>query len=198
MSKPNEVPTWATDDNYSAPGTSFDGKPTKVDPGAGQKAKGFAPGQRPPARWGNWWKNLVGAWLSWLDGHLSEDGSRLQADNGLTVVGTFIPPSGYLLKAVQVTTSDSTYDKPSDVRAIHVTVVGGGGGSGGASSGSSEKHVSSGGGGGGTAIAWITSPSSSYAVTVGGGGSAGGSNPSDGGDGGDSSFGASIIGEGGS
>lgn len=36
MAKPNDVPTWATDDDFDAPGEDFDGTPTKVDPGGGQ------------------------------------------------------------------------------------------------------------------------------------------------------------------
>jgi hypothetical protein len=197
MSKPDTVPTWATDDNYSATGEDFDGTPTKVDPGAGQRAQGFAPGFRPPARWWNWWSNKVGEWFGWIDGHLSEDSGRLQADNGLTVVGTFVPPQGYLLRGVETFTADGTWTRPAGVRAVRVTVVGGGGGGGGAAGGSGAG-AAGGGGGGGATVKWITSPGASESVTVGAGGGGGSAGNNSGTGGNASSFGAHCSAGGGS
>lgn len=220
MDKPSEVPTWATDDNYSAPGTGFDGTPTKVNPGAGQKAAGFAPSHRPPVRIWNWLFNRVGQWLSFLDGHLGEDSSGAGIDGALnvttglevdensifqkevtigqnlTVAGAFQAGTGYTLSDIQVFTADGTWTRPPFVRAVRVTVVGGGGGGGGTTgTGSSTFGAGGGGGGGGAAVKWITAPGSSEAVTVGTGGS--GSSGSGGADGGDSSFGAHCSASGG-
>lgn len=76
MAKPSEVPAWATDTNYSS-GPDV-GTATKVDPGAGVKAQGHVPGTRGAAQTMNWWKNLVGSWIDYLDEETTPliDGSR--------------------------------------------------------------------------------------------------------------------------
>lgn len=62
MSKPSSVPLWATNTNY--PATS---DPIKVEPSTGVKQAGWAPEQKPPAQWWNWWMQLVWQWCVWLD-----------------------------------------------------------------------------------------------------------------------------------
>jgi len=71
MAKPAEVPEWATDTNYSS-GVDI-GTPTKVDPGSGVKAQGHVPGTRGAAQTMNWWKNLVGSWVGWVNETFGED-----------------------------------------------------------------------------------------------------------------------------
>lgn len=75
MTKPNELPEWATNENYS--GGPDVGAPTKVDPGAGAAAEGHVPGTRGAAQVMNWWQNLVGRWAVWLDGTFGDDGTTL-------------------------------------------------------------------------------------------------------------------------
>lgn len=93
-----------------------------------------------------------------------------------------------------VYTSSTTWNKPSGLVGIKVTVVGGGGGSSGIGSTPSGTYMNGGAGaGGGTAIEYIPAASLSptVSVTVGSGGSAGGTtSPQAGGTGGTSSFGA--------
>lgn len=62
MAKPTNLALWATNVNYPATAD-----PIKVEPGAGVKAAGWAPQQRPPAQWWNWWMNAVYLWMVWLD-----------------------------------------------------------------------------------------------------------------------------------
>ena len=50
-SAPSAVPTWATDAG------------TTVEPTSGKKAAGWVVEERPPARWFNWWMNLVYQWI---------------------------------------------------------------------------------------------------------------------------------------
>jgi hypothetical protein len=73
MSKPSEVPEWATEATYDAPGETFDGTATKVDPGAALKAEGWKPKDQPPAQYHNWWQGKVGEWLTHLNAHTSAD-----------------------------------------------------------------------------------------------------------------------------
>ena len=68
MTKPTEpLPIWATDANYASPGDPWDVTPTKVDPGGGQRAEGWEPGEPHPAQFENFDRNAIGAWLSWID-----------------------------------------------------------------------------------------------------------------------------------
>lgn len=69
MTKPVVVvPTWATDASYASPGDPWDATPTKVDPGAPQRAEGWEPGEPHPAQFENWDRNAIGQWLGWADG----------------------------------------------------------------------------------------------------------------------------------
>jgi hypothetical protein len=88
MSKPTELPEWATETNYDAPGQSWDGTATKVDPGGTLKAEGWQPAFQPPAQYHNWWMGKVGEWLAWLDGHLGEQAGKLSLLTGFVVPGT--------------------------------------------------------------------------------------------------------------
>jgi hypothetical protein len=67
MPKPVTDATWATDANFPAGGNPWNGTPTKVAPTAGKQAEGWEPKEKPPAQIENWWKNLVGLWLAWLE-----------------------------------------------------------------------------------------------------------------------------------
>lgn len=63
--KPSDVPQWATDANYTTgpvPGT-----PTKVTPNAAIRAEGDVPATPSFAQRWNWWKNLVGQWLDFIN-----------------------------------------------------------------------------------------------------------------------------------
>jgi hypothetical protein len=80
--KPSSLPQWATDGG------------TTVEPSSGQKQTGWAVGTRPPARWMNWWKNLVYQWMQYLDapagtpGTVGNGGTALSATGGSTVSGS--------------------------------------------------------------------------------------------------------------
>lgn len=54
MSKPTNLAAWGA-------------TATKVEPSTGVKSAGWAPNQRPPAQWFNWWMNAVALWMVWLD-----------------------------------------------------------------------------------------------------------------------------------
>lgn len=54
MPKPTSVPGW------NAPDTAV------VEPLAGEKNAGFAPGYKPPAEYFNWFWRLVSTWITWL------------------------------------------------------------------------------------------------------------------------------------
>lgn len=109
-------------------------------------------------------------------------------------------PSGKLDQYWCVTTfitSSGTYSRPADWdnAANTIECVGGGGGGGG-----NDSSLSAGaGGGGGGAYSAVTNQniSSSTTVTIGAGGTAGNSTPTDGGAGGDTSFGATCVAKGG-
>jgi len=55
MPAPSNYPDWGTDETNN------------VEPPAGKIAEGWLPAEQPPASWFNWWKNLVGAWVRWLE-----------------------------------------------------------------------------------------------------------------------------------
>lgn len=54
MAKPTNLGLWATTG-------------AKTEPSTGVKAAGWAPNQRPPAQWFNWWMNAIYLWMVWLD-----------------------------------------------------------------------------------------------------------------------------------
>ena len=62
MARPTRFPTWATDVG------------TRVEPSAGQKAVGWVPGTKPPARWMNDSLGLIGDWVEYLSGMVSSIG----------------------------------------------------------------------------------------------------------------------------
>ena len=93
---------------------------------------------------------------------------------------------------IQVITSTSTWNRPTDCKKVKVTVVGGGGGGGG-----TEDSDSAAGTGGGASIKYVDVTSiSSVSVTIGAAGS-GGAHDADGSDGGTSSFGTHCSATGG-
>lgn len=58
-SKPASLPRWSE---------TAGGVPSNiVEPSSGQKDTGWTPGQKPPARFFNWYKNLVYKWIQYLD-----------------------------------------------------------------------------------------------------------------------------------
>ncbi len=80
MAKPTTVPGWNTDGS------------NRTNPGAGKRATGWAPGERPPANYFNWLLHWLGAWAEYLDagaleGDHSIDGA-LDVTGGVTSAGT--------------------------------------------------------------------------------------------------------------
>lgn len=65
MSRPSDLPDWATNANYSA-GT-YSGQSTKSTPASGVVQNGFMGGYGAPAEWLNWVLNNHAAWLNYLD-----------------------------------------------------------------------------------------------------------------------------------
>lgn len=55
MPAPTKHPDWATDETNN------------VEPPDAKKAAGWVPAEQPPSSWFNWWKNLVGLWVRWLE-----------------------------------------------------------------------------------------------------------------------------------
>ena len=116
-------------------------------------------------------------------------------------VGTDLTLTGGVLSAnpsvggTQFYSAAGTYTFTVPAVALRVKLWGGGGGSG----GTSGTAVSSGAGGGGFAESAITglTVGSTVTVTVGGGGTAGANSPTNGGTGGTTSFGASVVATGG-
>lgn len=64
--RPLDVPTWATDETYTATGEAWDGEPTKVAPAPAKQAEGVEPGERFPADHFNWILNKLGGWAAYL------------------------------------------------------------------------------------------------------------------------------------
>lgn len=58
--------SWATDANYTAPGQTWDGTPTKVAPSVGQQTDGSAPKDKLSAQILNYLLNLLGAWTAYI------------------------------------------------------------------------------------------------------------------------------------
>lgn len=121
---------------------------------------------------------------------VSQDANGNLQDAGLAVDGL-----GGLID-VQVFTSSGTWTTPSGCTQVILEVQAGGGGAGSTTGAAGWTMCSGAGGGGGWCLAHITSGlGSSQAVTVGSGGTA--STGSDGGVGGDSSFGSFVTCDGG-
>lgn len=66
MSKPATIPVWATNANYST--GDYAGTPTCVAPSAGVRADGHIPDTAPGSQHENYDRNLIGEWLTYLDG----------------------------------------------------------------------------------------------------------------------------------
>lgn len=71
MSRPDTLPTWATDTNYPAGSDPWSGMPTKRAPSAGEIAVGATPGEGWPAQYLNYQFGLIGEWIEALDGMLA-------------------------------------------------------------------------------------------------------------------------------
>lgn len=72
MPRPAQLPTFATDATYSSGPES--GLATKVAYTSGELAQGHRPASAPAAPKLNWWKNLVGQWVTWLGDFFDDDG----------------------------------------------------------------------------------------------------------------------------
>lgn len=68
MPIPDDVPSFATDTNYTN-GPDV-GTATKIEPSAGELAEGHIRGTAPSAQKQNWWQNLVSKWIELLYGWL--------------------------------------------------------------------------------------------------------------------------------
>jgi hypothetical protein len=62
--RPLIIPTWATDLNYTNPPEAA--TPTKTDPGAGKRAEGWLPSERPEPREWNHEAHFRGQWIDYL------------------------------------------------------------------------------------------------------------------------------------
>lgn len=68
------------------PTSSVDWGGTQIEPSAGQKSAGFAPGDRPPAQWINWLLSNLQEWIEYLDTEKLRDVAMLASD--VPIVGT--------------------------------------------------------------------------------------------------------------
>jgi len=132
----------------------------------------------------------------------SGDPEEIQIGSGLALAAGVLSAtgSGRTLLAVDVFYEDGSWSKPSGCNAVLVYTVGGGGGGAGANASTSEAAFGGGGGAGGFALDYIeTGLNSTETVTVGVGGTRGESgNSYQGQSGGNSSFGAHTLANGGS
>lgn len=71
MPAPATTLQWATDATFTNGPATIPGTNTKVAPSAGQIAEGHIPQDKLPAQHENWWKNLVGQWVQWLESERS-------------------------------------------------------------------------------------------------------------------------------
>lgn len=65
MSRPSNLPDWATGANYSA--GLYPGQANRATPPAGNVTEGFNPGNGIPAEWLNWLFNNHGQWIDYHD-----------------------------------------------------------------------------------------------------------------------------------
>lgn len=127
MPRPSIVPTWATNNLYS--GGPAVGTPTKVAPSGADIAEGYEPAQEPGAQGFNYNLNLIGQWISWLNGVLTPIGRQI------------------------LTASSGTYTPTTGTLAVRARGVGAGGGGGGTFYDLSGTH-SAAGAGGASGIYW--------------------------------------------
>ncbi len=59
MAEPTDDPVWATDGG------------TTLEPSGGKQAAGWVVDEKPPARFMNWWMNLVYQWVVYLSSNAS-------------------------------------------------------------------------------------------------------------------------------
>jgi hypothetical protein len=78
----SQLPRWASDANFPAGSKPWNGEPTRVEPANTIKARGFAPGAKPPAGWFN---HLFGILLD----ESNDQDTRLAALEVLTLQGAF-------------------------------------------------------------------------------------------------------------
>jgi hypothetical protein len=131
--------------------------------------------------------NAVGADALNVSGN-GTSGQALTSDGDGTF--TWADAGGGGLTGDQLFTNSGTWNKPSGVKTVYVTVVGGGGGGGGRGHYNSGS-TGTGGNAGGIAYEVVNVENvNSVAVTVGNGGNGGGNNFANGGTGGTSSFGS--------
>src|SRR5262245_5050852 len=109
------------------------------------------------------------------------------------------PGGGTTRVGVQVFTASGTYVPSANLISAIIECVGGGGGGGGVAGAGAYTYSGAGGGSGSYSRAVKTAAQigASQTVTIGAGGSAGTSAPGNGGNGGDTSVGALVIGKGG-
>lgn len=120
MSKPSELPVWATDANYVAPSKPWDATPTIVEPSAGKKAQGFYPDERPTAQYLQWWMNLVYLWIVYVDAGIWD--GDLFVDGNLTIAaGKKLIPDGGAGQQISVDggiAAGNAITNPSSVLAL--------------------------------------------------------------------------------
>ena len=136
------------------------------------------------------------------DGSIPDGQAQINALADAVDVDVQALSGGYRLAAVLQYTSNGTFQKGNyaGIKAVEVEVMGAGGGSGfAAATTAAEISFGEGGAGGGYGHGWILAGalSSSETVTVGVGGLAGTSGVPDGGNGGNSAFGAHVTAGGG-
>jgi hypothetical protein len=114
MSKPSTVVSWST-------------VGTRTEPSSGEKAAGFAPGDRPPASWFNWLWGTLGEWTSYLDNLHNETATFLAANYAWTGVhgfqsATFANAATLNGGALLTSTVEATYSAPR-TRSVSVNIA---------------------------------------------------------------------------
>lgn len=117
--KPTTLPTWATDGG------------TTVEPTSGEKAAGWVAGTRPPARWFNWWMNLLYTWIQYVDTPVGTGtGPGFAATGGSTsgpgLRGTGGGPNGKGVDGIGTGTGPGVYGQGGSSNGIGVQGVGDG------------------------------------------------------------------------
>lgn len=64
--RPQNIPSWANDALINDPGETWDGTPTKTDPGNGKRDDGWLPKEKPPAQHRNYLDNEIGRWVQYF------------------------------------------------------------------------------------------------------------------------------------
>lgn len=81
MPAPSPSPSqWANDANYTNGPEA--GNPTKVTPSTGVQNEGWIPNDKLYPQWLNWWQNLVGLWVDWLESERSRLASYIGGASG--------------------------------------------------------------------------------------------------------------------